>query len=68
VNTNLSVRFKPTKLGRSLAEQSEDLTTFDLEEDINGYWRWPLWKVMLVYGRHFHVGSKPFFVNNELIL
>ena len=43
-------------------------TPYSWDEAGNGWYRFQLWDLMAIFGRHLHIGSTPLFEDNEIHL
>jgi hypothetical protein len=64
-NINNYVKVKLTPMGKEILKE----TYFEnIAEDDNGWSRWQLWELMLIFGKHLHMGlDNPFEIEIKLL-
>jgi hypothetical protein len=66
-NVNVPVYVKLTGYGLEKLDDYFKDYAFKPEPDHAGYYKFPLWELMRIFGPHHFVGDNPCFENNEIV-
>ena len=68
INLNAKIRVRINDIGKAVLRKKDYYDKHKIKEDNEGYSIWPLWEIMTIFNSELYVGSRPVFVDNEIIL